>query len=116
LRVQLARRVWLAAAYSYNSGLPFEIEGTQDPQFVSQQYGEAILGQINEERGRVLPGKLLDASLGIDLVQTDRMKIRFQLDAFNLTDRLNLINFAGVFSGTAVDAPRNFTVRLRTEF
>jgi TonB dependent receptor/Carboxypeptidase regulatory-like domain len=115
-RVQLARRVWAAAAYAYNSGLPFEIEGPQDPQFISQQYGASILEQINEERGRVRPSKSLDASVGVDLMQSDRLKVRFQIDAFNLTNRLNLINFAGVFSGTAVDAPRNFTLRLRTEF
>ena len=28
----------------------------------------------------------------------------------------HLINFAGVFSGTALDVPRSFAVRLRTEF
>jgi len=27
-----------------------------------------------------------------------------------------VINFSGVFSGTAIDAPRSFAVRLRTDF
>jgi hypothetical protein len=116
LRVQISRRIWTATAFSYNSGLPFEIEGPQDATFIAQQYGEAILGRIDEGRGRVLPSKSLDATVGIDLMQSDRLKARFQVDAFNLTNRLNVINFAGVFSGTAVDAPRTFTLRLRTEF
>ena len=44
------------------------------------------------------------------------MKVDLQAEVFNLTNRLNLINFAGVLSGTALDAPRSFTLRLRTEF
>ena len=33
-----------------------------------------------------------------------------------LTDRLTVINFAGLFSGTALGAPRSVTVRLQAEF
>jgi hypothetical protein len=33
-----------------------------------------------------------------------------------LTDRLNVINFAGLFSGTAIAAPRSFSLRLMIEF
>jgi hypothetical protein len=31
----------------------------------------------------------------------------------NLTNRFDVINFAGLFSGTAVAAPRNVAVKLR---
>jgi hypothetical protein len=34
----------------------------------------------------------------------------------NVTNRLNVINFAGLFSGTAVAAPRSATVGLQIEF
>jgi len=34
----------------------------------------------------------------------------------NLTNRLNVINFAGLFSGTALGAPRSVAIRLRAEF
>jgi hypothetical protein len=39
-----------------------------------------------------------------------------QADVFNLADRLNLINFSGVLSGTALEAGRNFTIRLNVGF
>src|SRR5262249_40862232 len=116
IRIQARRRVWFAVANSYNSGLPFELEGPSSSDFIAQQYGPRILAHINEERGRILPSASLDASVGVDLVHSHRLTVPAQFDAFNLTNRLTLINFAGVFSGTAVDAPRNYAVRLRTEF
>jgi hypothetical protein len=38
--------------------------------------------------------------------------VRLQADALNLTNRLNVINFASLFSGTALAAPRMLTVRI----
>jgi len=116
IRIQVHPRVWFAVAHSYNSGLPFEIEGPSSPEFIAEQYGARILGRINDERGRIRPSANLDASIGIELAHSDHLKVRAQVDVFNLTNRLNLINFAGVFSGTALDAPRSYAVRLRTEF
>jgi hypothetical protein len=37
-------------------------------------------------------------------------------DVLNIADRLNVINFAGVFSGTAIEPSRSFSVRLQTDF
>jgi hypothetical protein len=42
--------------------------------------------------------------------------VKLQADVMNLTDRLNVINFAGLFSGTAVGSPRSFGLRLTAEF
>jgi len=42
--------------------------------------------------------------------------VRFQADLRNLADRLNVINFAGLFSGTALAAPRSASARLTAEF
>jgi hypothetical protein len=116
LRVQPHYRVWVAFAASYNSGLPFEIEGPSNAQFTAQQYGARILEKVNFARGRIRPSASLDISAGVDILQSDKLKLRIQADAFNLSNRLNLINFSGVFSGTALDAPRNFALRLRSEF
>jgi hypothetical protein len=116
LRFQPHPRFWFAFATSYNSGLPFEIEGVTNEAFVAQQYGAEILDHVNFERGRVRPSSSLDISAGVTLKQSDKMRLRLQADVFNLTNRLNLINFAGVFSGTALDAPRSFSIRLRAEF
>jgi hypothetical protein len=71
---------------------------------------------VNFDRGRVRPSSSVGASAGVELVHTDKAKLRFQADVSNLANRLNLINFAGVFSGTAIDAPRSFAIRIRTDF
>jgi hypothetical protein len=39
-----------------------------------------------------------------------------QLEANNLTDRINILNFASLFSGTAVGPPRSVGVRLKAAF
>jgi hypothetical protein len=116
IRIQPHSRFWLAFAASYNSGLPFEDEGLTDEAFVESQYGDRILDRVNFDRGRVRPSSSLDFSAGVELLRSDQLRLRFQADVFNLTNRLNLINFAGVFSGTALDMPRSFSLRLRAEF
>ena len=58
----------------------------------------------------------MDLSAGADLVRRDKLSVRIQADAMNLTDRLNVINFAGVFSGTALAPPRIVSVRTSIEF
>jgi len=42
--------------------------------------------------------------------------LNFQVEADNLTDRVNVLNFAGLFSGTAVATPRSLSARLRFNF
>jgi hypothetical protein len=42
--------------------------------------------------------------------------VRLQADVINLTNRLNVINFAGLFSGTALAPPRSFAIRIHAEF
>ncbi|HSU89604.1 MAG TPA: TonB-dependent receptor, partial [Terriglobia bacterium] len=116
LRFQPRPRVWAAFAASYNSGLPFEIDGPTNESFIAEQYGARILDRVNFDRGRVRPSSSLDLSAGVELVHREKMRLHLQADVFNLANRLNLINFAGVFSGTALDMPRSFALRLRSEF
>jgi len=116
LRLQPRPRLWAAFGASYNSGLPFEIEGPSTVDFLAQQYGSRILNRVNFSRGRVRPSSSLDVSGGAELLHSEKLKIHLQTDVFNIANRLNVINFAGVFSGTALDAPRSFTLRLRSEF
>jgi len=49
-------------------------------------------------------------------VKTSKRSVRLQADARNVTDRLTVINFAGLFSGTALAPPRSFAIRLRADF
>jgi outer membrane cobalamin receptor len=114
IRCQFVPRAWIALGSSYGSGLPVEFDGTHDDALA--QYGDRIVNQVNFARGRVRPNFSLDASAGVDLLKADRRTVRFQADAQNLTNRLNVINFAGLFSGTAIAAPRSVSLRLSAEF
>lgn len=114
-RYQITPRLWTAWSASYNSGLPVE-RLDQNIAFLSAQYGAAVVGRVNFNRNRVLPSRSLDASVGATLWTRDKRSVSVQADVLNLTDRLNVINFAGLLSGTALGPPRSFGVRLRTEF
>jgi len=116
VRFQPYQRIWFAFGGSYNSGLPFEIEGPTNMAFIAQQYGPKILAKVNFDRGRVRSSASLDTSVGINLFEADRKTVRLQADVFNLADRLNLINFTGVLSGTALEPGRNFAIRLNVGF
>jgi hypothetical protein len=116
VRVEAHPRVWFAVASSYSSGLPVDLNGPVDLDFLAQQYGDQILSKVNFDRGRVRPSASLDFSVGVSLYQKEHRTVRLQGDVFNLFDRVNVINFAGVLSGTAVDAGRNFAIRLNATF
>jgi len=115
-RGQLHPRVWVGLGGSYNSGLPFEIEGISNLNFISGQYGQRIIERVNFDRGRVLPSVSLDLSVGVIIMESDRRTLRLQADVFNLANRLNLINFSGLLSGTALEAGRNAAIRLNASF
>jgi outer membrane receptor for Fe3+-dicitrate len=75
-----------------------------------------VLTRVNFDRGRVRPSFALDAAVGADVWRKEKRSVTVQADVLNLTDRLNVINFAGLLSGTALGPPRSFGIRLRTEF
>lgn len=113
-RYQLAPRLWLAVGASYGSGLPVEFDGNAEDAIA--QFGKRIVDRVDFSRGRVRPAFSLDASAGAVLYKKEKQSVRLQADVLNLTDRLNVINFAGVFSGTALATPRTVALRLQTEF
>jgi hypothetical protein len=115
LRYQIAPRLWTSWSASYNSGLPVDSLG-QSLDFLAAQYGAAVVGQVNFDRGRVRPAFSLDASIGAELWRKEKRSISAQASVLNLADRLNVINFAGLLSGTAIAPPRSFGLRLRAEF
>ena len=116
LRYQIAPRVWTSWKASYNSGLPTEIDESNTYAFLVSQYGQEVVSKVNFDRGRVNPWFSLDASLGIDVWKHEKRSATVQVDALNLTDRLNVINFAGFLSGTAIAPPRSYGARLRYDF
>ena len=113
-RYLLTPRLWAGLGSEYGSGLPVTFAGTQ--QQAAAQYGAQIVERVNFERNRVKPSLSLDASLGAEVWKRDALQVRLQADAANFTNRLNVIDFAGLFSGNAVAPPRSFAVRLETSF
>jgi hypothetical protein len=113
-RYLLTSRVWAALGAEYGSGLPVKFGGTEAQAIA--QYGPQIIERINFAGSRVKPSFSLDGSLGAEIWKRDSLQVRLQVDAENLTNRLNVIDFAGLFSGNAVAPPRSFAVRLETSF
>jgi hypothetical protein len=114
-RWQIISRLWTSWGASYNSGLPIEDLG-QSIAFLTAQYGADVVARANLDRGRVRPSFAVNASVGADVWRTEKRSVSAQADVLNVTGRLNVINFAGLFSGTALAPPRSFGVRLRAEF
>jgi hypothetical protein len=67
----------------------------------------SILDQVNFNRARLRPNFSLNAAGGVELYGKEQRRASFHIQAFNLTDRVNVINFASTFSGTAVAVPRS---------
>ena len=112
---QFTPSAWIAVAGSFGSGLPFEdFEG--DPAEAVEQFGQRVVDRVNFETGRVRPSASLDLSAGTAVAKWSRGTVRLQAEVRNLTNRLDVINFAGLFSGTALAASRSAAVRLRCEF
>jgi len=114
VRFQATPRFWLALGGEYGSGLPADTSA--DPAFLLAQYGPEILNEVNLARGRMKPNFALDAGAGFDVYHKEQRSAALQIQAANLTDRVNVINFASLFSGTAVAPPRSVSGRLKLTF
>jgi outer membrane cobalamin receptor len=113
-RYQFVPRFWGAVGAEYGSGLPVDFDGTYEEALA--QYGQAIVDRVNFYRDRVRPSLSVNASVGADVWKKDNVAVRVQFDAQNLNDRINLINFSGLFSGNAIAPPRSYAIRLKADF
>jgi hypothetical protein len=116
VRFQATDRFWLAAGAGYGSGLPVNLDQPVDFNAALTQYGPSILNQVNFGTGRVRPNFSLDVSAGATLFHKENKDVSMQLQANNLTNRVNVLNFASLFSGTADAPPRSVSVRLKLSF
>lgn len=117
LRFQAAKALWLATDAAYGSGLPVELDtGDTNYNFLLAQYGPSILSEVDFSRGRVRPSYSLGASAGLDIYNRENRVVSVEIDGSNLTNRLNVINFASLFSGTAIGIPRSFAVALKVRY
>jgi len=114
VRYEFTKRFWAGIGAEYGSGLPFEFSGTQ--QDALAQYGQSVVDRVNFDTGRVRPSYSLDLSAGAWIWQSEKLSMRLQADVTNLNNRLNVIDFAGLFSGNAIGPPRSYAVRLQTSF
>jgi hypothetical protein len=123
LRFEPHDSVWISTGLRYGSGLPVELEDDDDDDDEEEEdegdgpeIPDAILDRVDFERGRVRPNTSLDLSVGLRAWEDESRSVTLQFDVRNVTDRLNVINFTGAFSGTALAPGRQFAVRARTRF
>jgi outer membrane cobalamin receptor len=114
VRYQFTNRFWGGVGAEYGSGLPFEFDGTEADALA--QYSQQVVDRVNFDRGRVRPSLSVDASLGADIWRTEKFQMRIQADLENINNRLNVIDFGGLFSGNAIGPPRSYALRLTTSF
>jgi len=114
LLYQALPRLWLALGAQFDSGLPFQFDG--DPSTVLAEYGQQVLDRINFDRGRIDPTFQLNASAGADLIRSEKINTRLQVDAQNLTNVLDVIDFGGLFSSNAIGPARSLLLRLTSTF
>ena len=111
---QFTRRVWFASGANFGSGLPFQYTG--DEADALAQYGAQVIDRINFARGRIRPQLAVTASVGVTLYRKEPFEMHLQADGDNLNNRLNVIDFGGLFSGNAIAPARSYALRLRTTF
>ena len=128
----LHRRVWIGVGARYGSGLPVELADDDDEADEEATGGDddlqdhdsdefssippEILARVNFRRARIRPNFSLDFSFGARLWEQGSQSVSLQFDLRNATDRLNVINFNGLFSGTALAPGRQATLRLKMRF
>ncbi|HLJ23777.1 MAG TPA: TonB-dependent receptor [Candidatus Acidoferrales bacterium] len=119
VRFQAMERLWFATSADYGSGLPADLGGPPDPgeiDFLLQQYGPAILKEVNFDLGRVRPNFSLNVAAGATLFHREGKEVSLEIEGHNLTNKVNVINFASLFSGTAVAPQASVGARLKVGF
>ncbi len=115
-RLQVSKRLWVATEENYGSGLPVDLGANDTYASLLPEYGAEVLQQVNFARGRVRPSYSIDAGAGFDLYRKEKKTVSLQVQGSNLTGHLNVIDFASLFSGTALGVPRSFRAGLRASF
>ena len=75
-----------------------------------------MVDRLNFDRGRVDPSLAISASVGADLIRSEKCVTRIQVDGDNLNNRLNVLDFGGLFSGNAIEPGRRVYGRLSVSF
>lgn len=113
-RYQMKKGFWVATGSQYGSGLPEEFSGTV--QEATVLYGQNLVNRVDFAGGRVRPSLAVSASAGADHNLSGGRVLHMEAGVENLNDRLNLIDFQGLFSGNSVAPPRSYDLRLTYTF
>jgi outer membrane receptor protein involved in Fe transport len=92
------------------------VEFVGDRELALAQYRSRISEQVDFDHGRVRPSASIDAAIRAVVFKSERQQLRVQANIVNLTNRLNVINFSGLFSGSALAPPRSFGIRVQAKF
>lgn len=114
VRYQAATRLWVSLGSDYNSGLPFRPDLT--PQQYATEYGQVVVRHLNFNRDRIRPNLTENASVGVVLYRREKYSMKLQCDAQNLSNKLEVVDFGGLFSGNSIAPARSFSLRLTTDF
>jgi hypothetical protein len=90
IRYQIAPRLWVAGGVKFDSGLPFQFQC--DPSVTLDQcmanevqtYGQQVVDRVTFAQGRIYSTFQLSASAGADVYKSERLNMRFQVDAQTL--------------------------------
>jgi outer membrane cobalamin receptor len=115
MRFQAPRHAWLAMGAQYGSGLPADI-GNANVSDLLAAFGQQILNRVDLARGRVRPNFSLGVAAGAEIYHKESRSAALQIQVANLANRLNVINFASLFSGAALGEPRSVSANLRLTF
>jgi outer membrane cobalamin receptor len=119
VRYQVGPRAWTALLVKYGSGLPVELsESGENIELddLADHFGKAVVDRVDVDAERLRPTASLDWGAGIELWKRGARRLEMRAELANVTNRLNVVNFAGLFSGTAIAPPRSANVRLRLDF
>jgi hypothetical protein len=115
-RMQVTKRLWVATEEWYGSGLPSELSSNDTYANLLPNYGPQVLSQVDFVHQRVRPSYSIDLSAGYELYDKERKTVGIQVQGTNLTNHLNVIDFASLFSGTAIGNPRSYSAELTFGF
>lgn len=114
LQYKAAPRLEFGLGGAYGSGLPFDYGGTEAQALT--EYGSAVVGRLNFARGRLRPTLAMNASMAVDMVKSERLRMTLRVDGENLNNRLNVLDFGGLFSGNSIAPGRSVFARWETDF
>jgi len=75
-----------------------------------------VINHLNFDRGRISPYLAENASVGADLYKREKYSVKLQADAQNLSNKLEVIDFVGLFSGNAIGPSRSFSCACQLNF